>query len=66
MLRRQVTMMGSWTFSTNIQDECTRFIADNGVKVDAIVTDRWKLSEAKTAYEKFDRQQMGKGMLLPD
>ncbi len=66
MLRRQVTMMGSWTFSTNIQDECTRFIADNGVRVDAIVTDRWKLSEAKTAYEKFDRQQMGKGMLLPD
>ncbi len=65
MLRRQATVIGSWTFSTNIQDECTRFIADNGVAVDRIITDKWKLSDAATAYAKFDKQQMGKGMLLP-
>lgn len=28
MLRRQITMIGLWTFAINIQDECTRFIAD--------------------------------------
>ena len=65
MLRRQATVIGSWTFSTNIQDECTRFIADNGVAVDRIITDKWKLAEAAAAYGKFDKQQMGKGMLLP-
>ncbi len=65
MLRRQVTMIGSWTFSTHIQDECTRFIADNGVALDRVITDRWKLSDAEAAYTKFDKQQMGKGMLLP-
>jgi len=65
MLRRQATVIGSWTFSTNIQDECTRFIADNGVAVDRIISDRWKLKDAAKAYAKFDKQQMGKGMLLP-
>ncbi|MGI9476182.1 MAG: zinc-dependent alcohol dehydrogenase family protein [Hyphomicrobiaceae bacterium] len=66
MIRRQVTLMGSWTFSTNIQDECTKFISDNGVPVDDIITDRFKLSDAVGAYQKFDKQQMGKGMLKPD
>lgn len=66
MIRRQITLMGSWTFSTNIQDECTKFIADNGVPIDALITDHFKLSDAVGAYEKFDKQQMGKGMLTPD
>lgn len=66
MIRRQVTLMGSWTFSTNIQDECTKFIADNGVPIDDLITDHFKLSDAVEAYKKFDKQQMGKGMLKPD
>jgi threonine dehydrogenase-like Zn-dependent dehydrogenase len=66
LLRRQITLLGSWTFSSNIQDECTRFIAANGVPVDKLITDRFKLSEAARAYEKFDKQQMGKGMIAPN
>jgi hypothetical protein len=30
-----------------------------------LITDRWKLKDAAKAYVKFDKQQMGKGMLLP-
>lgn len=66
MLRRQLTLMGSWTFSTHIQDECTKFIADNGVDIDSQITDTFKLSDAAAAYEKFDQQNMGKGMIVPD
>jgi threonine dehydrogenase-like Zn-dependent dehydrogenase len=66
MLRRQLTLMGSWTFSTHIQDECTKFIADNGVDIDSQITDTFKLSDAVAAYEKFDQQNMGKGMIVPD
>ncbi len=66
MIRRQVTLIGSWTFSTHIQDECTKFIADNGVDIDRQITDQFKLSEAAAAYQKFDQQQMGKGMIVPD
>ena len=65
MLRRQATLIGSWTFSSHIQDECTRFVADNGVDVDAIITDHWPLDDVATAYQKFDQQQMGKGIITP-
>jgi threonine dehydrogenase-like Zn-dependent dehydrogenase len=65
LLRRQLTLIGSWTFSTNIQDECTRFIAANGVKIEKLITDTFQLSDAAAAYAKFDKQCMGKGMIIP-
>ena len=64
MLRRQVTVIGSWTFSTVGQAECARFIADRGIDVDKLFTDRWKLEQAEQAYEVFDAQTSGKGVFL--
>src|SRR3546814_12942934 len=43
MLRRQVTLIGSWTFSTVGQAECATFIADRGIEVDDLFTHRWTL-----------------------
>jgi threonine dehydrogenase-like Zn-dependent dehydrogenase len=65
LLRRQVTLIGSWTFSTVGQGECARFIADRGVKVDKLFTHRWKLGQAEEAYKLFDSQTSGKGVILP-
>lgn len=65
LLRRQVTLIGSWTFSTVGQGECARFIADRGVKVDKLFTHRWKLDQAEEAYKLFDAQTSGKGVILP-
>ncbi|MEE3292253.1 MAG: zinc-binding dehydrogenase [Pseudomonadota bacterium] len=62
MLRRQVTIIGSWTFSVSGQAECARFIVDNEIDVDALFTDRYTLSQAEEAYTIFDRQQTGKGV----
>jgi threonine dehydrogenase-like Zn-dependent dehydrogenase len=64
MLRRQVTIIGSWTFSTIGQAECARFIADRGVKVDDLFTHRWTLDQADEAYQLFDKQSTGKGVFL--
>jgi len=64
MLRRQITIIGSWTFSTVGQAECARFIADRGIDVDALFTDRWQLDQAAEAYKLFDAQQSGKGVFL--
>ncbi|MFC7692253.1 zinc-binding dehydrogenase [Paeniroseomonas aquatica] len=66
MLRRQVTLVGSWTFSTVIQGECARYIADRGVQVDKLFTDRWTLDQAAEAYVLFDQQNTGKGVILPN
>ena len=62
MLRRQVTIIGSWTFSVSGQAECAQFIVDNNIDVDALFTDRYTLSQAEEAYTIFDRQQTGKGV----
>jgi threonine dehydrogenase-like Zn-dependent dehydrogenase len=64
MLRRQLTLIASWTFSTVIQAECARFVADRKIDVDHLFTDRWKLAQAREAYQKFDRQTAGKGVFL--
>ena len=64
LLRRQVTLMGSWTFSTVGQKACTDFIADRGIDVDALFTHRWTLEQADEAYRIFDAQTSGKGVFL--
>src|SRR5690606_31396496 len=61
---RQVTVIGSWTFSTVGQAECATFIADRKIAVDHLFTDRWTLEQAAEAYRLFDRQTSGKGVFL--
>jgi threonine dehydrogenase-like Zn-dependent dehydrogenase len=65
LLRRQVTLIGSWTFSTVGQGDCARYIADRGIDVDRLFTHRWGLDQATEAYELFDRQTSGKGVFHP-
>jgi len=65
LLRRQVTLIGSWTFSTVGQAECARFVADRGVDVDRLFTHRWRLEQAEEAYRLFDTQTAGKGVFNP-
>ena len=64
VLRRQLTMIGSWTFSNIIQAECARFCVERRVDVDALFTHKWTLDQAEEAYKLFDRQSDGKGVFL--
>lgn len=64
MMRRQVTIIGSWTFSTVGQAECARYIADRRVDVDQLFTHSWRLDQAEEAYRLFDAQTGGKGVFL--
>ena len=63
LLRRQVTLIGSWTFSAMGMAECARFVADSGLKLERIFTHRWKLDQADEAYRVFDQQSSGKGVI---
>jgi threonine dehydrogenase-like Zn-dependent dehydrogenase len=64
MIRKQLTLIASWTFSTVIQAECARFVADRKIDVDGLFTHRWKLEQAPEAYALFDKQADGKGVFL--
>jgi threonine dehydrogenase-like Zn-dependent dehydrogenase len=64
LLRKQLTIIGSWTFSAMGQLECARFAVDNGIDVDALFSHRWKLEQADEAYRLFDTQSTGKGVIV--
>ena len=65
LLRRQVTLVGSWTFSKHGQAECAEFVADWNVDVEKLFTHRWRLKQAGEAYKLFDTQTTGKAVILP-
>jgi 2-desacetyl-2-hydroxyethyl bacteriochlorophyllide A dehydrogenase len=64
MLRKQLTIVASWTFSQMGQAECAQFIADRGIEVEKLFTHRWQLDQADEAYKLFDTQTTGKGVFL--
>lgn len=64
LLRRQVTIVASWTMSMVGLEQCARYIADRKIDVDAQFTHRWPLSKADEAYHVFDEQTAGKGVFL--
>jgi 2-desacetyl-2-hydroxyethyl bacteriochlorophyllide A dehydrogenase len=63
-LRRQVTLVGSWTFSKNGQADCAEFVADRKIDVDSLFTHEFTLDQAEEAYKLFDTQTTGKGVFL--
>jgi threonine dehydrogenase-like Zn-dependent dehydrogenase len=64
LLRRQVTLLASWTFSTVIQAECARFVVDRRVPLGRLLTHRFTLDQAEEAYRLFDTQTTGKGVFV--
>src|SRR6185312_12952166 len=64
LLRKQLTLIASWTFSSIGQAECADFVARRQIDVDRLFTHRWTLDQAAEAYQLFDRQSAGKGVFL--
>src|SRR5579884_507736 len=64
MLRRQLSLIASWTFSTVLLAECARYVADRGIEVDRLFTHRWSLEQGADAYRLFDTQTSGKGVFV--
>ncbi len=64
LLRRQLTLVASWTFSSIIQADCARFSVERGIDVDNLFTHRWSIDQADEAYRLFDKQVDGKGVFL--
>jgi threonine dehydrogenase-like Zn-dependent dehydrogenase len=62
LLRRQITLHASWTFSNTGQEECARFVAERKVPLGRLLTHRWRLDQAEEAYQLFDSQTTGKGV----
>lgn len=63
-LRRQLTVMTSWSMSWIGMKECADFIIENQLPVDDLFSHRWTLEQVVEAYQEFDLQRAGKGVIL--
>jgi threonine dehydrogenase-like Zn-dependent dehydrogenase len=64
IIHKQLTIYGSWTFSSVGQAECARFIVDHDLHLSRLLTHRFKLAGAAEAYRLFDTQTTGKGVFV--
>jgi threonine dehydrogenase-like Zn-dependent dehydrogenase len=64
VIHKQLTIYGSWTFSSVGQAECARFIVDHGIDLSRLLTNRFSLDQAAEAYRLFDTQTTGKGVFV--
>lgn len=66
IIRRQVTMLGSWTFSATLQRECAEYCAARTLPVGNLFTHAYTLEQAAEAYSLFDTQTTGKMVIHPN
>ncbi|MFW6174263.1 MAG: zinc-dependent alcohol dehydrogenase family protein [Chloroflexota bacterium] len=66
IIHRHLTIYGSWTVSTFGMEEAARWVADRGIPLASLITDRVGIEEAPDAYTRFDKQTSGKMVILWD
>jgi threonine dehydrogenase-like Zn-dependent dehydrogenase len=66
IIRKQLTLLGSWTFSTSGQRDCAAFVAAHDLPVEKLFTHEFALDQAEEAYRLFDTRTTGKAVILPD
>jgi threonine dehydrogenase-like Zn-dependent dehydrogenase len=66
VIHKQLTMYGSWTFSTVLMAECAQFAVDRRVPLRYVFTDTFTLDQAPEAFRRFESRAMGKGVFVFD
>ncbi|PLR75254.1 alcohol dehydrogenase [Bacillus sp. V3-13] len=64
LIRKQVTVMGSWYFPIQEFPEIAEFIVRHNLPVEKLVTHRFKLDEAETAFRLFDERKTEKAVFV--
>jgi threonine dehydrogenase-like Zn-dependent dehydrogenase len=62
VIHKQLTMYGSWTFSTVLMAECAQFAVDRRIPLRHVFTETFTLDQAAEAFRLFESRTMGKGV----
>lgn len=65
-IRKQITVIGSWYFPIGEYNEIANFIINKKLPVEKLVTHRFKLEEAETAFRLFDGRQTQKVVFVEE
>lgn len=60
IIHKNLTIYGSWTFSTVGMAECAQYIVDRRVPIEDLITNRFSLDQASEAFALFDAGTTGK------
>lgn len=63
LIRKQLRVHGSWTFSKALQQECAEFSAKHEVDIDKLFSHKWRLENINEAYRLFDQQKCRKAVI---
>lgn len=66
LIRKQLTVIGSWYFPIQEYEEITEFIVRKNVPVEKLVTHTFPLAEAETAFRLFDERKTEKAVFVWD
>jgi threonine dehydrogenase-like Zn-dependent dehydrogenase len=64
VIKKRLTIMGSWTFSLPMLGECSRFIVDRKVPLHKLITGRYTLDQAEQALADFEGGSVGKSVFV--
>ena len=64
VIKKRLTIMGSWTFSVPMLGECARFIVDRKVPLHKLITGRYPLDQAERALADFEGGSVGKSVFV--
>jgi threonine dehydrogenase-like Zn-dependent dehydrogenase len=65
MIGRYLTLKGTWIFPIDVMQELARFMQKHKITFEKTVTHKFPLSKGVEAFELFDKQSIGKAMLIP-
>ncbi|CAH0126222.1 zinc-binding dehydrogenase [Peribacillus sp. NPDC101481] len=64
LIRKQISVIGSWYFPIQEFDEITEFIVRKKLPVERLVTHKFRLEEAETAFRLFDERKTEKAVFV--
>lgn len=63
LIRKVLTVYGSWTFTRAEQLQVARFMVETKTNIDALITSRYEIEDAARAYQDFVGGAVGKPMI---
>lgn len=64
LIRKQITLMGSWYFNVSEYDEILRVLKSANIDLERLATHRFSLDEAETAFRLFDERKTEKAVFV--
>ena len=64
LIRKQLTLIGSWYFNIAEYDEIVRVVTAHGIDLERLATHQFSLDEAETAFRLFDERKTEKAVFV--